>query len=173
MSVWRVVNPFRWSRGVTVGVFGGFFAVCLPLWFSGLSVFAHTVNPVNATLKIGAIGLVTPVVPVEISGGEGLKTPEKLVGSYTSGSRVFLYAHNSGVFRNLHELVIGDEIEYTKAGERGNFSVSYIERLPRDEIKMSQILRKSDRSEIVLMTCAGERLADGDYAERLIIYAGE
>lgn len=170
MGVWRKLNPFEWSRATVVRVFLGFFAVGLPLWFSGLSAFATTINSPNASLRIAEIGLNVPVTPVEIMDGQ-LETPEKLVGSYTNGGKVFLYGHNTGVFRQLDRLAQGDWIWYGEGGARQQYIVERVEVLPVEEVKMSRLLADDGGSQLVLMTCAGKSLGDGDATHRLVVFA--
>lgn len=164
------MNPFEWSSATIIKVFGAFFAIALPLWFSGFSVFATSINVPNATLEIGKIGLTSDVAPVELKDRQ-LETPDKIVGSYTNGKKVFLYGHSAGVFGKLNQIQTGDKIEYGEGSDRSSYMVTRIVTLPVNKINMSRLLSDTPKQQIVLMTCAGEQLSDDDFTERLIIYA--
>lgn len=170
MSVWRKLNPFEWTAATILRVFGGFFVVALPLWFSGFSVFATTVGVPNAGVEIARIGLSSEVAPVELK-NHRLETPEKVAGSYTNGNKVFLYGHSTGVFAGLAQVAMGDIIAYGEGESRAVYRVEEVEILPVGEVNMAKLIADTPQKQLVLMTCAGERLADDDYTERLIIYA--
>ena len=172
MRVWRKLNPFEWSTSTIIRVFGVFFAVGLPLWFSGFSVFATNVNTPNATLEIAGIGLTSAVAPVEMKDRQ-LETPERIVGSYTNGNKVFLYGHSEGVFGNLDQVQVGDRLEYGEGDARGSYRVGRITTVPVEDINMARLLADTPKKELVLMTCAGQRLSNDNYTARLIIYASE
>ena len=164
------MNPLEWSSATIIRVFGAFFAIGLPLWFTGFSVFATNVNLPNATLEIAGIGLSSDVAPVEMKNRQ-LETPERIVGSYTNGNKVFLYGHSEGVFGGLKLVQVGDTLNYGEDDANVAYRVTRIVTLPVEKISMANILANTKSQELVLMTCAGERLSDGNYTERLIVYA--
>lgn len=152
-----------------LGVFAVFFVVGVPLWFLGLSAFAVVGEVISGELRIDEIGLGADVASVEIVEGE-LATPERLVGAYRREEVVFLYGHSTGVFRELSRVEVGDEVVYVDEGMETRYVVDGIEVMARDRVGMGQLL-SGEAGELVLMTCAGDLLEDGDYSERLIVYA--
>ncbi|MFV0485268.1 MAG: class F sortase [Candidatus Saccharimonadales bacterium] len=170
MSVWRKLNPLEWSSATIIRVFGIFFAVAMPLWFSGFSVFATSIAAPNATLEIASIGLNSQVAPVELKDRQ-LETPDRIVGSYTKENKVFLYGHSTGVFAHLNHVQIGDRLKYGEGETRATYVVTRMNTLPVEKVNMAQLLSSSPKKQLVLMTCAGEKLGNDDYTERLIIYA--
>ena len=154
------LNP----KKVFIGVYFLAFAVWLIV---GLQpVGAANYNIVGA-LSIPEINLSSNVAAVEVENGH-LETPNNIVGSYSrADNKTFLFGHSSTVFANLNDLKIGDEINYN--GD--TFYVSKIDVLPKSEIRMSQLLKTADKNTLVMMTCAGTDLGDGDSTHRLIITA--
>ncbi len=118
-------------------------------------------------LEIPSINLSTDAIKLEKNGGN-LRTPDNLVGSYSEfQNKVFLVGHVSGVFSNLDDLIIGDEIIYSDI----KYAVTSIEVTEKTEINMDLLLLPEENPTIVLMTCADEMLSDGDATHRLIITA--
>ena len=118
-------------------------------------------------LLLPSIGLVSDVAKLELEGGE-LKTPDKIVGSYTkSANKTLLIGHSSTVFMELDGVQLDDEIFY------GNnvYKVAEAKVLAKSDINMHRLLAKADQKTLVLMTCAGENLGDGDATHRLIVTA--
>jgi LPXTG-site transpeptidase (sortase) family protein len=170
MRLCKKLNPFAWDKKTIILAFLAFYLLTIPLYFSGLSAFATTINPVNATLRIPSIGLSTPVTPTKIT-PDGLATPEKLVASYTDGNTVFLYAHSTTAFRNLHQLQLGRQITYIIDGQPQNFTVTNLKTLPKSTINMNKLLTSTPEKTLILMTCAGTPLRNGDYSDRLVLWA--
>ncbi len=136
--------------------------LCVVFWPAEAKSYA-----VSARLVIPSIGLVSDVTNVDLVDGE-LETPDTIVGSYSrSAHKDFLFGHSSTVFKELNQVNIGDEIIY----EDAKYVVSVSEVLTKAEVRMSKLLRKAERDTLVLMTCAGEDLGDGDASHRLILTA--
>ncbi len=167
---WRErLNPFSWSQKTIYIFFGLIFAFTIPLYLFGFSAFASPVMPQNASLRISAIGIFAPVSP-GILNGKTLEVPNSRIASYTNGHKVFLYAHNTGIFQDLNQLKIGDKISYIQDNTTQNFTVSDIQTLAKQNVNMGKLLTDTESSQLILMTCAGQKI-DDDYIERLIIYA--
>ena len=99
---------------------------------------------------------------------EGLKTPSSIVGSYSKfNNKTLLIGHSTTVFDSLDKVKIGDNVEYSD----NNYKVKKIEYLEKAEINMNELLKEDKKDTIVIMTCAGELLENGDATERLIITA--
>ena len=106
-----------------------------------------------AKVEIPRVGLVSDVADAKIENRE-LKTPESVVGSFSHNeNKIFLFGHVGGVLKNLANLQIGDEIIYESM------------------INMNEILKAEDEKTLVVMTCAGEDLGNGDSTHRLIVTA--
>ena len=120
-----------------------------------------------AKVEIPRIGLVSDVADAKIENRE-LKTPESVVGSFSHNeNKIFLFGHVGGVFKNLANLQIGDEIIYESM-------IYYVESMIEEEksmINMNEILKAEDEKTLVVMTCAGEDLGNGDSTHRLIVTA--
>ena len=135
------------------------FAVFWPVEAKSYAVSAH--------LLIPSIGLSSDVTTVDLADGE-LETPDTIVGSYVrSAHKNFLFGHSSTVFNKLHEVKTGDEIVY----EDTKYKVISSEILEKNDINMNKLLRASERDTLVVMTCAGEDLGEGDATHRLILTA--
>ena len=123
--------------------------------------------PIDGSLSIPSIGLVSDVTNLEKT-NEGLLTPDSIVGSYSeNNNNTLLIGHSTGVFRDLHNVKIGDVINYDDL----DYTVSKLVYIKKDAISMKELLASSDKKTLVIMTCAGELLEGGDATHRLIIFA--
>ena len=75
--------------------------------------------------------------------------------------------HSSTVFSNLDNVKLGDQVKYDKE----IYVVKDIKSLKKEDVKMTELLKKSDKASIVLMTCSGEQYDNNDASHRLIITA--
>lgn len=149
--------------------------IVLPLYvFLFLIYLAVGLMPAEATdyvvateLKIPHINLVSDVATLKLENYE-LKTPDSIVGSFTrSKNKTLLIGHASTVFSKLNDLEVGDEIIYESM-------IFYVESMivkEKSMISMNEILKAEDKNTLILMTCAGETLKDGDATHRLIVTA--
>lgn len=169
MRLYRRFNPFFWSRRTIIITTLAFFAITLPSFLVGLSAFATTINPPNATLKIPAINLTSAVTPTDLANNT-LETPDSIIGSYTNNQKIFLFAHNTTSFKNLHNLKINDQILYQKDNEVHTYYATNIELKPVENVLMTKILKDTPAPTLILMTCSGQK-QNGQYPDRLIIYA--
>ena len=97
-----------------------------------------------------------------------MKTPDTIVGSYSRHEhKIFLFGHASGIFKNLANLQIGDEIVYQSITYKINSMI--IEE--KSMINMAEVLEEEEKDTLVLMTCAGEDLGNGDSTHRLLVTA--
>lgn len=118
-------------------------------------------------LSIPAINLNSDVTTMKLNNGK-LNTPDDIVGSFSyAENKVFLVGHRVGVFENLNQVKIGDEIIY----ENVTYVVREAEILAKAEISMNELLKAEDEPTLVVMTCAGEVSPSGDASHRLIITA--
>ena len=118
-------------------------------------------------LEIPQINLVSDVTEIKIE-DHVLKTPDTIVGSYSRHEhKIFLFGHASGIFKNLANLQIGDEIVYQSITYKINSMI--IEE--KSMINMAEVLEEEEKDTLVLMTCAGEDLGNGDSTHRLLVTA--
>ena len=121
----------------------------------------------SAELNIPSIGLTSDVTTLQLEDRE-LKTPDTIVGSFSRAeNKTLLIGHSSTVFKDLNKLVLGEEISYNDH----IYIVQKIETLEKAEVKMSELLKKTDKDTLAIMTCAGADLGNGDATHRLIITA--
>ena len=144
-----------------------FFAILAVYIFIGLTPAKAVEMEAATDIKIPEIGLSADVTLLTMEHGM-LKTPDKIVGSYSRAkNKTFLVGHSFGVFENLDKLNVGDEIYYDLV----NYKITNIEILEKSDISMDALLAPADVDTIVLMTCAGEVFSDGDASHRLVITA--
>lgn len=117
-------------------------------------------------LTIPSAGISTEVAQLTIEDRQ-LNTPDEIAGAYREQAATLLIGHRSGVFANLTNLNENDIIEYS--GEV--FAVQRHEVRAKERISMGSLLNSGDEGTLILMTCAGEALANGDATERLIVTA--
>lgn len=141
-----------------------FFAVYLII---GLTPAEAANYEISAKIEIPAINLASEVTTLSAEDHQ-LKTPDTIVGSFTRAkNKTFLIGHSTTVFKNLHELAVGDEIVY--GGTR--YHVTDVTVMEKALIDMGEILKAEDQDTLKLMTCAGEIFGNGDASHRLIVTA--
>lgn len=124
---------------------------------------------IDGYLSISSIGLSTDVTSLTLRDNH-LDTPDEIVGSYSEASnKTLLIGHSTTVFRGLHRLSLNDVLEYNGK----NYRIKKIETKAKTNIRMTLLLRETTEDTVVLMTCAGELLGNGDASHRLIITAVE
>ena len=122
---------------------------------------------ISAELNIPSIGLVSDVTILQLENHE-LKTPDAIVGSFSRAeNKTLLIGHSSTVFQSLDKVAVGEEVDY----DDRIYIVQKIETLEKSEINMSELLEKADEDTLVIMTCAGTDLGNGDATHRLIVTA--
>lgn len=120
-------------------------------------------------LIIPSINLESDVTALSLDNGN-LPTPEAIVGSYSKAPhKTLLIGHSSTVFMNLSKVNIGDTMIYSGV----TYEIISAHTLAKSEINMNRLLEETPRNTLVIMTCAGESLANGDATHRLILYAVE
>ncbi len=151
-------------RKVFVGLYLLFFGIYI---FWGLQPAEARDYLVSSELVIPSIALVSDVTAVELK-NQTLETPDTIVGSYSRNeNKVFLFGHSSTVFRNLKDVEIGSVIVYDET----TYEVKDIKTYQKADVDMNKVLEDTGKKNLVLMTCAGDELEDGDATERLIITA--
>lgn len=122
---------------------------------------------ISAELNIPSIGLVSDVTTLQIEDHE-LKTPDTIAGSFSRAeNKTLLIGHSGTVFQNLNETRLGDEIIYNNS----KYIVGKIEVLEKADVDMSKMLAPAEKDTLVIMTCAGMDLGNGDATHRLVLTA--
>lgn len=150
-------------------VFIGFYLLVFALYiiYSVLPADATRLYDVTDKVTIPSIGLVSDVTQLSLEDGK-LITPDTIVGSYTrSDNKTLLIGHSSTVFKDLDKLKVGAEIFYAHK----YYVVQGIDYVAKSSVNMGRLLSAEDTDTLVVMTCAGEMLENGDATHRLIITA--
>ena len=122
---------------------------------------------VDGNLTIPSIDLKADVVNLNLEDGK-LNTPDTIVGSFTNHvNKTLLIGHSTTVFQKLKNINLSDNVQYNDK----EYSVISIELFEKSDINMTRLLASSDIDTLVLMTCAGELLENGDATHRLIVTA--
>lgn len=160
MELKRHLDP----RKIFVGLYVLAFTVYIII---GLQPAGATSYTVSSELNIPSIGLNTDVTELKLNHHQ-LDTPDNIVGSFTQFEhKTLLIGHSTSVFQNLHQVTLGSSITY----DRQTYRITAIDIIPKSTISMSQLLAPTTKDTIVIMTCAGQLLGDGDATHRLIVTA--
>ena len=149
-------------------VFVGFYVLLFVIYaVIGLQPADAIDYEISADLSIPAIGLESGVTKLTLQDGK-LNTPDTIVGSYSRAEHTtMLIGHSTTVFQHLDNVKVGDEIKY----DYDSYYVTDIKVEAKADISMSKLLRDQSWDTLVLMTCAGKLLDNGDATHRLIITA--
>ena len=154
---------FDW-RYAFIGLYILAFAIYIIV---GLQPAQATEHEKTGEITIPSIGLRSETVGLELVGRK-LETPDVLVGSYTKNeNKTLLIGHSTTVFSELNRVQLKDKIIY----DGRDYLVNKIETWKKELINMGRLLKAEEKDTIVLMTCAGELLGEGDATHRLIITA--
>jgi len=157
----KQLNP----KYIFVGLYILFFAVYIIMGLQPAEA-VESYN-VSAHLDIPSIGLSSAVTKLKLENHQ-LKTPETIVGSFSRAeNKTLLIGHSSTVFQNLNQAHTGDEIVYNDAIYK-IYSTKIVE---KSEVNMNELLKAAQEDTLVIMTCAGTELGDGDATHRLIVTA--
>ena len=151
-------------RYVFVSLYVILFAVYLIV---GLQPAQASDYEVLGELMIPGIGLESEVVKVDMRERK-LETPDTVVGSYASAeNKTLLVGHSTTVFTDLDKVKLGNEMLYNGV----TYKVKKIETSIRERVHMNELLKREDEDTLVIMTCAGELLGNGEATHRLIVTA--
>lgn len=167
---WENLNPLNWSNTEIKMFLGAFFAIMLPIYiFIGLQPIPNAEATSLPKLEIESINLTTPVATVELVDRQ-LIAPDHIAGIYNSAeNKLFIIGHSSTVFKKLDQVHVDDIFSYDGI----TYQIQKLETIPKAEINMNKILKAEPEPTVIIMTCAGEPLADQDATHRLIITAKE
>ena len=164
MEIKKSFDFGKWFRRL---YFVGYFALLMGYIIVGLQP-AEAANYEAATdMYIPKIDLYSDIVTMHLD-GRVLHTPDYIVGRFTMAkNKTLLVGHRHTIFGELHNVAVGDTIWYDDTLYR----VEKTETLPKPEINMNAVLAPAEKDTIVIMTCAGEDLEDGDASHRFMITA--
>ena len=133
----------------------------------GLMPAAATKHDVDTTLEIPSIGLTSDVTKMKLNGRD-LETPDDIVGSFSNHSnKTLLVGHSTMVFNNLSKASLYDVVNYNDKV----YVIKNIQVVQKEDISMNKVLSEARTDTLVIMTCAGKLIGDGDASHRLIITA--
>ena len=142
-------------------------AVAIIYMAIGLQPAEATNYNISTSLSIPAIGLESGVAELGLRDGR-LDTPATIVGSYTKAkNKTLLVGHSTTVFVDLDRLRLGDAIYYNNE----EYRAVEIQRIPKAQIHMNEVLAPREKETLVIMTCAGELYRNGDASHRLMVVA--
>lgn len=159
-----MLKKLRNPRAIFGIVYAIFFAAYI---FIGLQPAEATSYKISGQIEIPSINLKSKITTLSLE-NQKLNIPESIVGEfYSNKNRVLLMGHSSTVFSNLDNVKLGDQVKYDKE----IYVVKDIKSLKKEDVKMTELLKKTDKASIVLMTCSGEQYNNNDASHRLIITA--
>ena len=153
-------------RKIVIPLYAVCFVVYLIFGLTPTSAGA-TYYEISGNLEIPAIDLNSDVTTLNIEDHQ-LKTPRTIGGSYSrSENKTLLIGHSSTVFSKLDQIWVGDIVNYNGY----SYLVKDIIVDKKENINMRELLRAAETDTLIIMTCAGNDLEDGDATHRLIITA--
>lgn len=159
-------KKFKRTRIIYAFCYAIFFAVYLIIGFQPAIADASSYK-IDGRLEISSVNIDSDVTALTLTDNK-LHTPDDIVGSYSKNpNKTILIGHSTTVFESLKDLKIAEIITYNDE----NYIVEAIETLEKSDISMKNLLKSEQKKTIILMTCAGTLLSDGDATERLIIKA--
>ena len=122
---------------------------------------------ISGKVEIPAIGLSSDIAKVDLIDGR-LSVPDEIVGDYSPHrNATFLFGHSTTVFSELNIVKLGDEVLYNGT----TYRVVARDMISKQLINMNKLLTEKEKDTLILMTCAGTLLDNGDATHRLIITA--
>ncbi|WLR55964.1 class F sortase [Mesobacillus subterraneus] len=139
--------------------------------------------PINLT--ISSIGLDAKIIPVGLQEDGAMEVPEDVmeIGWYTKGARpgekgnAVLAGHvdnylGKGVFFDLENVSIGDEVVLSDQGTSLRYKIVKIESYPYDDGPIEEIFGFTSQKRIQLITCTGWfNPLTKNHEERLVVTA--
>lgn len=124
---------------------------------------------ISGNLVIPSINLISDITSLTLNDHK-LDTPDTIVGSYSKYSgKTLLIGHSTTVFKDLKKVRLGDTIFYNGKG----YKITDTKTLAKSQVDMNKILARAPSNTLIVMTCAGEILDNGDATHRFIVTATE
>ena len=137
--------------------------------FVGLTPAGASNYEISGEINIPSIALQSDVTTLHLVDHK-LETPDTIVGSYApNDSKIFLIGHASTIFKDLDLVNINDTIYYNGK----IYEIVGMETILKSDINMDKLLAPTLSNTLVIMTCAGTPLRNGDATHRLIVTALE
>lgn len=158
----------RLKRHYSHKIFISFYCfILLGIFYFGIQPHSVEANS-NLILEAPTINLRSPIKILSINDDYTLTSPERIAGLYqASENNTFIIGHSSTIFGSLQDLQIGDSLKL----DNRNYKITSLYVQNKSSISMSKVLEPKAVPTLTLMTCHGEKIADNDYTERLIISA--
>ncbi len=139
-----------------------------------VAYFVYGLSPAEAAnynlfgnIEIPAIGLASDTTKIELVDNR-LSVPDEIAGDYSPNhNATFLFGHSTTVFSKLNMVKLHDEIIHNGISYR----VVARDMIAKSLISMNKLLAEKEKDTLILMTCAGTLLDNGDATHRLIITA--
>lgn len=139
----------------------------------------QTAHPVR--LIIPSIGLDAPIDPMGVNSKGEMDVPDGQtpnVGWYKHGTipgntgSAVIDAHVFAAFSDLKDVAVGSSVFVVNAdGEKLEFKVGNTNVYRLGDLSSGKLFSRKDARRLNLITCAGERTADGStYTHRLVVY---
>jgi sortase (surface protein transpeptidase) len=139
-------------------------------------------------LRIPAIGVDTPVMPLGLNGDGTVAVPPIRAhspagwydGSPTPGTtgpsvilgHVTVGSYGDGVFLHLSKLVPGDRVEVgLRDGASAVFTVDSVQTVAKSRFPTGKVYGNVDHPALRLITCGGSRITGSGYEDNVIVYA--
>ncbi len=161
MELRKRLNP----RCVFVGLCVLFFVVYIIVGLQPAE--AARSYEISTTLNIPSINLFSDVTNLKLENHK-LETPDAIVGSFSRAeNKTLLIGHSGTVFQNLDQVKTGEEVIY----DSNIYYIYSTDIAEKSEVDMNELLKAAEKDTLVIMTCAGTELGDGDATHRLIVTA--
>lgn len=135
--------------------------------FVGLTPAEAAKYEISGEIKIPTIALTSDVTNLNLENHK-LNTPETIVGAYTAApGKTFLIGHAATVFKDLDLVNVNDYIYYNEE----IYEIVDIELIQKEAVEMDKLLAPTLKDTLIVMTCAGTPLGNGDATHRLVVTA--
>lgn len=153
-----------YSRIIFIGIYLFLFAI-----FGYFGLQPHNVEAnSNLILEAPKINLKSAIKVLKLNNDYTLTSPDHIAGLYYAAeNNTFIIGHSSTIFGNLHNLKLNDQIKL----DNHTYKITNLYIQNKNSISMSKVLEPKSIPTLTLMTCHGEKIAENDYTERLIITA--
>ena len=122
----------------------------------------------NLILEAPKISLKSAIKVLQLNNDYTLTAPDQIAGLYYAAeNNTFIIGHSSTIFGSLHNLKLNDQIKL----DNHTYKITNLYIQAKDSISMSKVLEPKATPTLTLMTCYGEKIAENDYTERLILTA--
>ncbi|MFJ9516659.1 class F sortase [Kitasatospora sp. NPDC101801] len=159
-----------------------------PVLASAVPDVGGLARAVPVRLRIPALGIDTPLVPLTLDQDGALRPPDPdgpdLVGWYAAGTSpgetgtALITGHvdtarGPAAFFGLSTLTAGQQVEVARDdGSTGRFTVDAVVNHPKSDFPEQRVYAAAPRPELRLITCGGRYdRAHGGYQENTVVYA--